>query len=359
MPVDLNQTIRARAADAPVKPILKCARHTVLGVRGSLLLFMIAGLSILPAQVAMDVDRPESLESLARRFDQLGGVRAMKCEFQSMQPYLNFGLVHETGYVLRFPKGEFTGRDHKIDVALRLTSLSEARMPTFLSNVLTIPTIPGAGQYVQVSARFGIDPGSYKIDSLATDDEGRVCRGQWNLVVARRSSGARVSMNYAHSRVTIFLDATPGIIDYASLKRHVGPASFLTQLVEREVREQEKSEVVIFLGPVSHAREDLPKNDVFAVARSTAAFYYLQYRPPQSLADSDSPTFRSAPPAQRTSGGAVDYPQNAQPIGIGPAITPPDTIQHFMRRVSGRTIVFSTPEEFGSVIDKIAPPRVR
>jgi hypothetical protein len=288
----------------------------------------------------------------------------MKCEFQPTKPFLNFGLVHETGYVVRFPGGQFDGHDNKVEVALRLTSLSESKPSSFLSNTLTIPTTSDANQYVQVSARFAIDPGSYKVEALATDYAGRVCRGDWNLDVATRTLGVRRVNDFRPSRITIFLNAAPlklgnttlqqpdivmlagtvlslakrfdgaslrlvvfslnletellrsssfarsevgllidglrsaqlGTIDYGQLTHNVGPAKFLGHLVEKELGEPEKSDVIVFLGPVSRAREVVPKKDVLAVTGSSPAFYYLEYRPPQGLADWALLPSPSAPP---------------------------------------------------------------
>jgi hypothetical protein len=353
--------------------------------------------------------------SAAQEFDQRTFDKAMKCEFRAIQPSLNFALVHEAGYVLRFPRGEFAGDSHTIHVALRMTFLSDARIPIFISNVLALPAMAGASQYVELSARFAIDPGNYKIDSIANDDEGRVCRGQWGLEVSRRDSSARGSANYSGSRVTIFLDATPtnlktttlhpsdiemfagtvlsltrslagasvdlvvfdinsetefvrygsfaqadvgrlidglqvlqfATTDYGKLKSHMGPAAFLTQLVEKEVQIQKKPDIAIFIGQVSHVREDLPKGGIFGSGRWLPAFYYLEYRPSRGLAD------WSLPEASGPSNGS----SNPLPVGVGSYITPPDTIERLMRRVAGRTIVFATPEEFGAGIGKIAPSR--
>jgi hypothetical protein len=81
------------------------------------------------------------------------------------------------------------------------------------------------------------------------------------------------------------------------------------------------------------------------------AFYYLEYRPSRGLADWGPLPEPSGP----STGSSGTYPL---PAGIGSYITPPDTIERLMRRVAGRTIVFATPEEFGSGIGKIVPPRI-
>jgi hypothetical protein len=374
---------------------------------------------VLTALTAQDLTKADVKESLAKEFEQRASDKAMKCEFRPIQPSLNYALVQDAGYVLRFPRGEFAGDSHTIHVTLRMTFLSEARTPVYLSNVLALPAMAGPSQYVELSARFAIESGNYKIDSVATDEEGRVCRGQWGLEVSRRASSERVSANYAGSRVTIFLDATPtnlkttmlhpsdiemfagtvlsltrslagasvdlvvfdinseaefrrygsfaqadvgrlidglkllqfATTDYGKLKSHSGPAAFLTQLVGKEVGEQRRPDIVIFLGQVSHVREDLPKRGIFAAGHSLPAFYYLEYRPSQGLADWGSRPEASGP----SSGSSSAYPL---PVGIGPYITPPDTIERLMRRVAGRTIVFATPEEFGSGIGRIVPSRI-
>jgi hypothetical protein len=400
------------------------SRRFTLSLTAFLGLLLLAGSSIRAEQDVVDAPRTASL---TRKFEQQAFAQTMKCEFQPTKPFLNFGLVEETGYVVRFPRGQFDGHDSKVEVALRLTSLSESRPSSFVSNLVTIPTTSDANQYVQVSARFAIDPGSYKVEALATDYAGRVCRGDWNLDVARRTLGATRVNDFRPSRITIFLNAAPlnlrnttlqppdvvmlagtvmslvrrfdgasfrlvvfslysekealrfgsfarsdlgqltdgvrsiqlGTIDYGSLKGNVGPAKFLGHLVEKELAEPEKSDVIVFLGPVSRTRDVVPKKDVLPATGSSSAFYYLEYRPPQGLADWASLPSPSAPPAQRTTGASSDYPQNPLPIGIGRDIIPPDVIEHLMRRLSGRTITFSTPEDFESAIEKVATSQIR
>jgi hypothetical protein len=159
--------------------------------------------------VAQDSVSAHQASSLTRKFEEQTFARTMKCEFRPTKPFLNFGLVHETGYVVRFPGGEFGGHDGKVEFALRLTLLSEARTPRFISNILAIPRLPDPTQYIEVSSRFAIDPGTYKIEALATDHDGRGSRGEWNLDIARRTVGATHVNELMPSRVAIFLNAAP------------------------------------------------------------------------------------------------------------------------------------------------------
>jgi hypothetical protein len=420
----LAKSIKTPTMGVAAPPTWSNSRRSTLHITTFLGIFLVVGSCICAAQDSVSADQTASL---TRKFEQQTFTRTMKCEFRPTKPFLNFGLVHETGYAVRFPGGEFDGYDGKVEFALRLTSLSEARAPSFISDILAIPKMSDPSQYIEVSSRFAIDPGTYKIEAVATDHDGRVCRGEWNLDIARRAVGATHVNDRTPSRVAIFLNAAPlnlrnttlqppdivmlagavlsltkrfdrasfrlvvfslnsetealrygsfarsdlshlidglrsirlGTIDYGNLKGNVGPAKFLGHLVENEMAEPEKPDVVVFLGPVSHVREDVMKKDVLAAVGSKAAFYYLEYRPPQGLADWDSLPSPSSPPAQRTTGYAYDYPRNPLPIGIGPAIAPSDTIQHLMGRLGGRTIAFSTPEEFESAMEKLVPARAR
>jgi hypothetical protein len=97
---------------------------------------------------------------------------------------------------------------------------------------------------------------------------------------------------------------------------------------------------VIFLGPVSRSRENVPKRDTFTLAATSGAYYYLDYQPPAVWGAAQN--VYTPPTPARAIGSGGEYPQNRLPIGIGPPIILPDTIQHLMHQVSGRTLAFST-----------------
>ena len=399
-----------------------CWSGAALGRASFSCLLLILGCSNSASAATQDTDR---VAALKRRFDQAPAAPTMKCEFQAFQPNLTFSLQYEAGYSLRFAKGEFTGPNHEIEVSLRMSSSSNPQSPIFLSNLLILPSTSAPGLYVEVSAHFGIDSGAYRVDSLATDDKGRVCRGQWNLEVRSSPSTIAAPRRHPTSRATVFLDATPldrrsttlqppdivalagmvssltrslapaslrlvvlnldsetellrlqafaqtdlkqlmdtltsvqlGVIEYQRLEGRVGPATFLFRLIKRETEEPDRSQVVIFLGPSSHAHEPVTRERAATLSRTLPVFYYLEYLPPRRLTDWSSPDFVSTPSTsqQRTSSG-TEYPRPL-PLSAVPVDSFPDTIQRLMRRVHGHTVVFSTPTEFGQALEHIAKAR--
>jgi len=157
-----------------------------------------------------------------------------------------------------------------------------------------------------------------------------------------------------------------GTIDYRNLQGRVGSAAFLARLITREFAEPDRSQTVVFLGPVSHSREHLAKGLVPGRSQAMPALYYLQYRSPRLTRDLSSPV-PIAPSAAsgRTSwwasgDWASDDEQPPNPTGhIQPPIDFSDAIERMMRQANGRTIGFSTPEEFAHALNSIATVRGR
>ena len=371
-------------------------------------------LLLLIAQLPVD---PSRIPEVKRSFETAPAQSTMKCAFQAVPPALNFSLQYETGYTLQFPKGEFSSTGHGLDVALKVSSLTDALAPAFLANHVDLPDRAYAGNYVEVSGRFLMETGSYKIESLATDDSGRVCRGEWKVEVKSAVPVPKVS---SAGGVTIFLDASPmnaqmvtlqpadvdmlrgtllslirkfstpslrvvvfnaelekellrldpfnaggfrllsgtlsslqlATVDYKSASQRVGPAAFLTALLEREMAD--RRQYAIFLGPQVRAHQTFARNAFADHIQSFPTSFYLEYHPRgQSIGASFAPAVRTPPQSQSAYG--AEYPQNL-PLPAGsthPNDLTPNTIELLMRKINGHTLSFSTPEEFTHALDRI------
>jgi hypothetical protein len=345
----------------------------------------------------------------ASSFSQLlavDAVRTMKCNFQAAPTKPNYSLRYDAGYTLQFPKGEFDSSAHTVDVSVKVSPLSGTR-PFFFTNHANTP----AGGHWDISGNFRIDPGAYRVEALATDDAGRVCRGEWKLEV--KPTVAVTPKPRTNARITIILDATPlnsrrvtlspddittltGTVsalartlptpslrlvvlnldakkeflrrepftraDFGGLRSALSSIQTATvdyrdarqsldpasYLADFVAREMEDHPgMVVFLGPQSHSHQAIPPTVFSDPSDRFPPFYYLQYHPRRFVLDPSS---------------ASDVPnpfQSARPLPIPMGGTPtdmsPDTIERLMQKLHGRTIGFSTPVEFAHAVERLSP----
>jgi hypothetical protein len=332
--------------------------------------------------------------------------RTMKCSFQATATKPNYSLRYDAGYTLQFPKGEFTNSAHTVDVTVKVNPLSGTR-PFFFTNHANAP----AGGHWDVSGHFRIDPGAYRIEALATDEAGRVCRGEWKLEV--KPTIAVTPKPRTNARITIVLDATPlnnrrvtlspddittltGTVsaltrtlltpslrlvvlnldakkeffrgepftraDFGGLRSAL--SSIQTATVNyRDTRQsldsasylaafvaremEDRPGMVVFLGPQSPSHQAIPPNAFSDPSARFPPFYYLQYHPRRFVL-ATSPATDIPNPFQR------DGPL---PAPTGGTITDmsPDTIERLMQKLHGRTLGFSTPVEFARALERLSP----
>ena len=110
-----------------------------------------------------------------------------------------------------------------------------------------------------------------------------------------------------------------GKVDFQVLQNKKGHVDLLTDLVNREVREQAPSDVVLFLGPASRFYDSVPQASLEKPASGVPQFYYFQLAPlmPQQQA------------------------------------TLTNTIKSTVSRLGGKTMVIHTPGEFAKAIDRL------
>jgi hypothetical protein len=343
---------------------------------------------------------------LASQLLAVDAARTMKCSFQSTPTKPNYGLRYDAGYTLQFPKGEFDSSAHTVDISFKISPLSGSR-PFFFTNHANAP----AGGHWDISGNFRIDPGTYRIEAIATDDAARVCRGEWKLEV--KPTVAVTPKPRTNARITLILDATPlnnrrvtlspddittltgtvsaltrtlptpslrlvvlnldakkeflrrepftradfgalrsalssiqtATVNYREARQSLDPATYLTDLVAREIEDRPK--MVVFLGSQSPSHQAIPPNAFSDPSDRFPPFYYLQYHPRRFVLDS-SPATDVPNPFQ--SSRPLPIPMGGTQVDMSP-----DTIERLVQRLHGRTIGFSTPVEFARALDRLSP----
>ena len=110
-----------------------------------------------------------------------------------------------------------------------------------------------------------------------------------------------------------------GSVDYNVLKSRRGHVDLLAGLMNQELEAETPSDEVVFLGPRARYSDKLPQTAVEKPRGAGPRFFYLQLQP----------FFRNF-------GGSF-----------------PDSINHAVAKVKGKTLVIHTPGEFSNAIDQI------
>jgi hypothetical protein len=176
---------------------------------------------------------------------------------------LNFNLRHEADYSLTFPMDPIHGPRLGLSLLLRLQPEAVNGKPIYLASRYDIPRGGGAG----------------------------ACRADWR---AEGKADALLRLIPAESaRLVIFnltqqkelfvktIGATQsGTIDYGSLQPQM-TAEFVAGLVNRELREPDPADAVVFLGAAGQDRYRIPRGMIVAGA-SHPLFFYLQLGLPRT-----------------------------------------------------------------------------
>ncbi len=159
-----------------------------------------------------------------------------------------------------------------------------------------------------------------------------------------------------------------GTIDYGSLRPQM-TAEFVAGLVNRELREPDPADAVVFLGAAGQERYKIPRGMIVTGA-SHPLFFYLQLGLPRT---SGGPhTLGYTPPAGSTIGTpACHGPETGGPCMGGPPPPPPgpslrlssapigDAISDSVAILGGQTIAVSTPMELAKALGRIASSHAR
>jgi hypothetical protein len=131
-------------------------------------------------------------------------------------------------------------------------------------------------------------------------------------------------------------------VDYSVLKNRTGAVDLLTSLVDKELHRETPSDVVVFLGPHSRTDDAIPAQAFERESHPATQFFYLQCIVPRvDLAQQQRSPFER----RGMRGGGLQGP---------PVYTMrrrlPDSIEHLMKRLKGRTIELARPRDFAGAV---------
>lgn len=142
-------------------------------MRRGIILALFAGSGA--AQTIVD---PALLPEALREFRPDPAKGSVPCTVDPVRPMLNFAFRFQTGYVLRLPLDLSKGAKQHVDMVLRVTPAGGA--PYYFQDAVDFPAAPPHANG-QVRGVFLLGEGHYAVKWMLTDEQGRVCRKDWQL----------------------------------------------------------------------------------------------------------------------------------------------------------------------------------
>src|SRR5215471_7342812 len=138
-----------------------------------------------------------------------------------------------------------------------------------------------------------------------------------------------------------------GTVDYKAMQGPEYPAELMAHMLDEELHAAATPDALIVLGPAARVRDAVPSQWTIPAAFS-ARLFYLQYQSGQN---------RFLPPGLNPSptvyGGRGRPPVDSDPGAVTSPTPMSDTIDRFMQRWKGETLVVRTPQEFADAIRKM------
>lgn len=103
----------------------------------------------------------------------------LNCQVIPMEPRVDFGFRFQTGYFVRVPMNQYLGAGHGWGILTRITPEREGARPVFLVSNFKLPEVPKTNLELELGGSYLLGRGSYKVDWLLLDDQGRTCRKHW------------------------------------------------------------------------------------------------------------------------------------------------------------------------------------
>jgi hypothetical protein len=231
-------------------------------MRTALLVLMLGA-----AALAQNVINPAILPARLQDFDGSFDEKTLDCSVTPIKPQLNFSFRIQAGYTVRIPMRQYQGSGHGWVFLMRVTPEVSGAKPVYLGARTRLPDVPKTNVEVEMGGGYLLGEGKYKVRWMLVDDEGRVCRKDWEIeaTLTHAERSARVGMK-------------PGTVDAFSLRgssnastRDDKPPFKVTILMHaapmfpRRTRLRATDQITL-IGSLSALMERLPASSVRMVA---------------------------------------------------------------------------------------------
>lgn len=139
--------------------------------------------------------QPARVAQIASRFAPKPGEHLLNCSADPVKPLLGFGFRFRAGYVFRVPMDQFDETRHRWTILTEITPDATGQ-PVQLIDFLRLPPTPKNKLSGEAGGGYLLGEGHYHAKWALMDEQGRVCRKQWEIDVKLRRSeaSARVAM---------------------------------------------------------------------------------------------------------------------------------------------------------------------
>jgi hypothetical protein len=127
------------------------------------------------------------------------GQPALRCDVAPIKPTLNFGLRFQAGYRLDIPLIQYNAVGHSWTIAVRITP--EGATPTYLTDSANL--LPGTRPdgAAEITGTYLLGEGHYHAELALSDESGRVCYKDWQILAAKGISERSIKVAMAPGQV--------------------------------------------------------------------------------------------------------------------------------------------------------------
>jgi hypothetical protein len=108
------------------------------------------------------------------------GLEPLKCRSEQLRPVLDFNFHFRAGYVVHVPLSQYSGRDHRWAVVVRIQP-EGGTTSVFLVNRLNLPDISDPTFEAEAGGGYLLGVGRYHASLALLDDQSRICRAEWDI----------------------------------------------------------------------------------------------------------------------------------------------------------------------------------
>ncbi len=227
--------------------------------------FILAALCAWAAS-AQTLTPPAELANSERLLTPRSGEKTFRCSVHGVKPALDFGLHLKSGYTFQLPLSSSPVSGRTGAIVLRVTPAGGA--PAYFSDHLQLlrpGTVPEPALAIgqRITGAFFTGEGRYTVEFAFSSDDGRVCRGKWQVDARLRGNegsvklllppGAVADREAAHSAAALRPNGVPSPQRITILMNAVTPgaaeAPFLEALLERFAGAEVRLVVFVTHGP--------------------------------------------------------------------------------------------------------------
>jgi hypothetical protein len=118
----------------------------------------------------------------------------LECTVTPDKAALGFDLKFHAGFTISVPLKELAGPGDLLSVLFRVTPKHAQGMPVYFSEQFRVPALQETGGSATLTGAFDLGEGTYHVDWLMHDFEGRFCSSYWDVDATLSAKDKQVAM---------------------------------------------------------------------------------------------------------------------------------------------------------------------